>query len=141
MSEPTDIHAERIRLVRQWLEKARRDWDVCELLMEPPHGAPVFSAVCFHAQQCVEKLLKAVLVWRDIDFRKTHDIQVLMKLLAEGDRPNLSDAEQRALTAYAVDSRYELDMIFTKTMAAGALDAARKTREFVVPRIEGEVER
>jgi HEPN domain-containing protein len=32
------------------------------------------DTVCFHAQQCVEKHLKALLVLRAIVFPKTHDI-------------------------------------------------------------------
>jgi hypothetical protein len=33
------------------------------------------DTVGFHAQQCVEKYLKAVLVYRSIPFTKTHDIR------------------------------------------------------------------
>ncbi len=36
------------------------------------------DTVCFHAQQCVEKYLKAVLVSEAIDFPKTHDLEELM---------------------------------------------------------------
>lgn len=41
-----------------------------------------YDAVCFHAQQCIEKLLKAALVERGIQFPKTHDFNELCKLLA-----------------------------------------------------------
>ncbi len=30
--------------------------------------------VCYHAQQTVEKILKAILTERDVDFARTHNI-------------------------------------------------------------------
>ena len=36
---------------------------------------------CFHAQQAAEKYLKAYMVSRNIDFPKTHDLQLLIKLI------------------------------------------------------------
>jgi HEPN domain-containing protein len=39
------------------------------------------DTVCFHAQQCVEKYLKAFLVLEGIDFPKTHDIGKISALL------------------------------------------------------------
>ena len=37
--------------------------------------------VCFHAQQCVEKYTKGLLVARGVAFPKTHDIEALCALL------------------------------------------------------------
>jgi hypothetical protein len=37
----------------------------------------------FHAQQCVEKLLKAVLASCGVDFPFTHDLEALRRLLVE----------------------------------------------------------
>ena len=36
--------------------------------------SPNYDGVCFHAQQCIEKYLKAKLVEADIDFPKTHNL-------------------------------------------------------------------
>lgn len=36
------------------------------------------DSACFHAQQCIEKYLKAVLVSRGIGFGKTHDLLPLL---------------------------------------------------------------
>ncbi|MBY0525833.1 MAG: HEPN domain-containing protein [Gemmataceae bacterium] len=47
------------------------------------------EAVCFHAQQCVEKYLKAILVYRSIPFPKSHNIRVLMALVPRRSRPAL----------------------------------------------------
>ena len=36
------------------------------------------DSACFHAQQCIEKYLKAILVSHEIPFRKTHDLLPLL---------------------------------------------------------------
>ena len=67
------------------------------------------DTVCFHAQQCAEKYLKAFLVMECIDFPKTHDIKELIALLPKGSRPELTPEEQRRLTDYARVTRYPGD--------------------------------
>jgi HEPN domain-containing protein len=62
----------------QWLAYALSDLEVAE----GPAGDNVLaSTLCFHAQQAVEKSLKAVLVHRGIGFPRTHNLGVLMDLL------------------------------------------------------------
>jgi HEPN domain-containing protein len=39
---------------------------------------PAHTAVCFHAQQCVEKYLKALLQEHELSFSRTHDLEALM---------------------------------------------------------------
>lgn len=39
--------------------------------------------LCFHAQQAVEKSLKAVLISRGIDFPRTHNLRMLIDVLPE----------------------------------------------------------
>lgn len=70
-----------------------------------PQGV-LYNELCFHAQQAVEKSLKAVLIHYGIEFRKVHDIDYLVSLLPpQVERP--LEAEQMAdLTSYAVTSRY-----------------------------------
>lgn len=53
------------------------------------------ETICFHAQQCVEKYIKALLVLCRVDFPKTHDIRRLVTILPPGVRPDLSVAESR----------------------------------------------
>jgi HEPN domain-containing protein len=93
-------------LVAEWLKKAegdvrtaRREAAVTE--------APNWDAVCFHAQQAVEKYLKALLQQEDIVFTKTHDLSVLLNLLltAFPDLSALSD-DLEWLSAFSVEFRY-----------------------------------
>ena len=54
---------------------ARRDSDTFELLLPLPKAT--VAATGFHAQQAVEKALKAVCTLRNIEVRRTHDLAAL----------------------------------------------------------------
>ncbi|MDR0598605.1 MAG: HEPN domain-containing protein, partial [Treponema sp.] len=41
--------------------------------------------ICFHCQQAAEKYLKGFLVFKGIEFPKTHDLAALLKLANTGD--------------------------------------------------------
>ena len=60
-------------VVREWVQKAENDLKNAVNTLKMGEDCPT-DTVCFHAQQCVEKYLKAFLVSRDIDFPRTHDI-------------------------------------------------------------------
>ena len=70
-------------------------------------GLRTYDAVCFHAQQCAEKYLKARLQEADTAFGRTHNLSALLDMplplepLWETLRPHL-----QALTAFGVDFRY-----------------------------------
>ena len=68
---------------------------------------PNYDAVCFHAQQCVEKLMKAVLISRNQLPPKTHDLVRLNGLLTAA-VPEWSwpVPDLRLLDRAAVDFRY-----------------------------------
>ncbi len=94
--------------VRQWRAKAQSDWTTVEVLLDSER-CPADS-VCFHCQQFVEKLVKALLTRHRIEAPKTHDLRRLIQL-AEPFAPELSllaDASD-ALTAHGVETRYPDD--------------------------------
>ena len=66
-------------VVREWIEKAEGDHLTAtrEVRADPPN----YDAACFHAQQCIEKLMKAALIARGQTPPKTHDLTVLSTLL------------------------------------------------------------
>jgi HEPN domain-containing protein len=62
----------------------------------------------FHAQQAVEKWLKAVIASRGQTFDRKHDIDRLVEVLtADGQELSLRVDQLIALTEYAVPLRYE----------------------------------
>jgi len=96
-------------------------WAICEMDDECPT-----DTVCFHAQQCVEKYLKAMLVLESIPFPKTHNIEELIGLLPEDSRPKLADRDQDRLTEYATVTRYPGD--YEPILLAEARRAVRIAR-------------
>jgi HEPN domain-containing protein len=62
--------------VEEWRAKAEGDYRTATREFDAPE-APNYDAVCFHAQQCIEKLMKGVLIQRGIIPPKTHDLMSL----------------------------------------------------------------
>ena len=66
------------------------------------------SIICFHAQQAIEKCFKSALFCQLIEFRRTHDLQLLADLLSEhGIGAPLSADQLAALNPCAVLLRYD----------------------------------
>ena len=68
------------RVTQDWLLSAEMDLKSMERMLDDEFLAPI---VCFHAQQCVEKSLKAILEEKDVRYPKTHDIIRLYGLVSE----------------------------------------------------------
>jgi len=92
-------------LARAWLAKARNDLVTGQRALAG--DPPICDTACFHAQQAVEKGLKAVLVLRKTAPPRTHNISVLLKRCGMNDeRLHGMSGDLRWLTAFAVDVRY-----------------------------------
>ena len=118
--------------VKKWIMKADNDLKIAkdELGVENP----VTDMVCFHAQQCVEKHLKAFLIFNGREIPRTHDIAHLIALCAELDPEfeNLNRVEVVALTDYAVEARYPEDFYFPDIEEAmKAVKIAEEVKSFV----------
>ena len=88
------------------LRLADRDITVFDILVEEPEAH--LSIVLFHAQQAVEKSLKAVLFSRQIEFRRTHNLTELAQLLRwEGVETPVTDDLLERLNPFAVTFRYD----------------------------------
>lgn len=91
---------------REWIDKAEADFQTVQRELRA-RKLPNLDGACFHAQQCVEKYLKARLQEANITFPKTHDLTQLLNLIApveplwEALRPGLN-----RLNVFAVQFRY-----------------------------------
>lgn len=65
-------------LVKEWLHKAEGDF-ITALREYRARKSPNFDAAGFHAQQCIEKYLKATLQKHNKPFLKIHDLLSLME--------------------------------------------------------------
>lgn len=84
-------------VAREWVIKAENDLKNAAHTLKMGKACPT-DTVCFHAQQCVEKYLKALLVACGMESPKTHDLGQLVALLPRRLRPSLDNEEQDRLT-------------------------------------------
>ena len=93
-------------LTAEWIQKAEGDLATAHRELRA-RRAPNFDAACFHAQQCVEKYLKALLQEAETVFGKTHNLSLLLDLLRDNyPRLELLRPTLGILSAYAVEYRY-----------------------------------
>lgn len=132
------IDPEILRLIQEWLEKAENDLITAAYVLKLGKQCPT-DTVCFHAQQCVEKYLKALLVHYERDIPWTHNISLILSRLPAGARPDLTLDEQQRLTDYATVMRYPGDYEpIPLTEARQAVKIARRVRRQIRKRLPKE---
>ena len=92
-------------IAREWMSKAENDLKTAAHTLKLGADCPT-DTVCFHAQQCVEKYLKAALVALEKPLPRIHDIEALIHLMPKHARVSLTVEQQRRLTEYATVMRY-----------------------------------
>ena len=115
-------------LALEWLVKADADF-VTAKREARARKMPNYDAACFHAQQCVEKLLKAMMIYEGAVPPRSHDLSYLLGLILPW-RPmwEVFRRDFQLLSAYAVEYRYPGETA-TKDMAREALRCCNKFRE------------
>ena len=74
------VAAQKRRLAAcNWVDKAEEDLEMAVRALQG--GPPLPASACFHAQQCAEKYMKALLISENICFKNTHDLFELAELL------------------------------------------------------------
>lgn len=121
-----------------WILKADHDLKTGkdELMTE----SPATDMVCFHMQQCVEKYLKAFLVYSQREITRTHNIALLIQNCMDIniEFKQLSELGADVLSVYAVEARYPDDFYMPEQEEArSAVKMAEKVKEFVLSKIKG----
>ena len=122
-------------LVRQWIAKAEVNYQTAERLVGDDE--PIRESIAFHCQQTAEKYLKAFLVWRHVEFPKTHSIGRLLDLVSMV-APELaaSLADAISLTPFGVEIRYPGDL---PELLPGeertVFNLAKRTREAILAQL------
>ena len=114
--------------VKAWLRKAEAD-AISARREYRARNRPNFDSACFHAQQSVEKTIKALMESHGVPVRKLHD---LVLLLAESPRfksiAELFRDDLELLSQYAVLFRYP-GANATKDQARAAIKAMERCLE------------
>jgi HEPN domain-containing protein len=93
----------------EWVAKAEGDFATAQRELNATEQ-PNYDAVCFHAQQCAEKYLKAFLQEANVSFPRTHDLADLLSLTLSNEPTWASmAADLNILSAFAVEYRYPGD--------------------------------
>ena len=126
---------DKMSLIQSWIEKAKKDLKTAE--RELKYEDPVIESVCFHSQQAVEKLIKSLLIFYDLEPDKTHSIGRLILKLPESEKTfHEKIDEYDSLTDYAVELRYpDISEIPTKTEAKYAFKLATECLTIILERI------
>lgn len=114
-------------IVKEWVEKAEGDFhSAMREYRAKKH--PNYDSACFHAQQCAEKYIKAMLQNSGINFSRTHNLVALLNIAA-GIKPMLEIIRPEAvlLNGFAVDYRYPGETA-DREMARDAVSACKKLR-------------
>ena len=100
--------------IKKWLFRAKEDLSVLNRLADDEIEFYT-STICFHAQQSVEKNLKAFLVYHDVDFPRTHDVDFLLDECQKIDPSNF-EIDLKSLTEFGVSVRYPDDFFIPEVM-------------------------
>ena len=113
-------------MTAEWVTKAEADFATMQRECQATEN-PNYDGVCFHAQQCAEKYLKARLCETEVSFSKIHDLVALLEQVLEAEPTWEAFREDLAyLSGFAVTFRYPGESADRES----ALDAQRHCRRF-----------
>jgi HEPN domain-containing protein len=107
---------EKAEYIKNWLFRANEDIAVINDLVN--FGTEYYtSTICFHAQQATEKYLKAYLVYHNVDFPRTHDVDYLL-MECQKINKEAFDVDLKSLTDFGVSVRYPDDFFIPEVKEA-----------------------
>jgi HEPN domain-containing protein len=123
-------------VVEKWVRKADHDFRSAIHLLSIAEDCP-YDTICFHAQQSVEKLLKAYLIAIGADAPRTHDLVDLATLIPNEYQIILSTDDLALLNPYSIESRYPgFYEEITRLDSERALAAMTRVREVLLPSLK-----
>src|SRR5450759_3316400 len=105
--------------IKEWIKKAEHDLGSAKIIFL---YLPDYSdTIAFHCQQAVEKYIKAIMVYKEIEFQRSHDLIYLLELLSSVSEIS-KDRYKKAvsLNGYSVQIRYPaflyLSLLISETL-------------------------
>ena len=121
--------------ISEWINKADHDLGSAKIIYI--HLPDYFDTIAFHCQQAVEKYIKAILVFKGIEFDRSHDLIYLLELLS-GVITVTSDQFKKAvsLNGFSVQIRYPNKIIkLSKDELEEAISTSQEFRLFAIEQI------
>lgn len=120
------------QLIKEWMDFAEMDFLTAKHLYEHMYPKPL-EIICYHCQQCIEKLLKGVLISKDVTLRKTHDLGLLAEMLQD-----YTDVDEKYLemcddlTPYGVKIRYPQELFIEEYNVEKALEETQELHDWLI---------
>lgn len=94
------------KVIKEWLNKADEDISFALKNLEDEDNT-FYSQICFHFQQSAEKYLKAYIVAYELQFKKIHDLEELLRICQKHNDLFLRlKGSCEFLTDFYIDTRY-----------------------------------
>lgn len=126
------------KIIAAWIEKGDHDLGSAKVIFQ--YIPEYFDTIAFHCQQAVEKYLKALLIFHEIDFQRTHDLPYLLELLSRKIKVDSEHFDKAIiLDGFAVEIRYpNLTINLSKEELQEAIEIAEFFRTFLTQQIKSE---
>ena len=126
-----------IELIDDWLKSAEEDFQFA--LINLKEQKPFYAQICFHFHQAVEKILKAYIIANDLEFKKIHDLVLLLCICSAKD-PSLNILRENCeyLNTFYIETRYPVHWPtkFSHNEAMEAYRAAEKIFSIIREKIK-----
>lgn len=121
--------------IKEWIKKAEHDLGSAKIIFL---YLPDYSdTIAFHCQQAVEKYIKAIMVYKEIEFQRSHDLIYLLELLSSVSEIS-KDRYKKAvsLNGYSVQIRYpdKIVKLFREELE-DAIAISQEFRTFAIEQI------
>ena len=132
--------SEKTELIKRWIEKGDHDFGTAQLTFH--HIPNYYDTISFHCQQAVEKYLKAYLLFLEVPFIRTHNLNYLLSLISQKIEINTDLYNMSAeLEDFSVEIRYpdSITELSTDDLVR-SLSIAKTIREFVLTQMKIKVD-
>src|SRR3989344_4846914 len=123
------------KIIQEWLLTAEKDLKIAKEDIDKPERR---QDVSFHCQQSAEKFLKAFIIFKNLEFRPTHDLETLLQICSQQNKEFGSiRTECKMLSPFYIGARYpDFDERLTGEEVNEVLRYAQKIVKFVKKKIE-----
>ena len=87
-------------LIKEWMDKADQDFEFARINFEEEKQF-FFAQICFPFNQSAEKYLKSFIIANKLEFRKIHDLHLLLRSCKNSNIPQLRYSELNRKVEYA----------------------------------------
>lgn len=92
------------QIVTEWLQKADEDFAFAASIVEQ---TTFYAQICFHFHQAAEKYFKSFIIAWNLEFKKIHDLPVLLQLcLTKEPGLEILMDDCKFLNRFYIDTRY-----------------------------------